>query len=252
MKRLFALALALFITSAMTLTALAAPASLTVTAADARPGSEITVTFGVTAGANLNSGKFIISYDTAVFEYVTDSYEQGDLFNNFINDHNCLNGQVLVAFAGIDPITEAGTFFTLKFKIDSDAKGEQKIYFYADGATDVDGKAIELKEGSATVNLTGEPVTGTDVTPVTSVDANGKTYTVGAQSGGKKTGVVTEWIIAILGVAAITGLAVFVVFMILRTKKKEPVAEPVVQHQSILDDEAKKLLDLGNGSQKEE
>lgn len=250
MKRIVTLVLTLLLVLSVTITASAA-ATLTASAPNPQPGTKITVTFGVKAGANLAAGKFVVSYDTSTYQYVTDSYVAGDLFNSFINDHNCLNGQVLVAFAGVEPITTEGTLFTLDFWVDSDAKQKGDFYFYGEGCADFDGNPIEVKEASVTVQPTGTPVTGTDVVPVTSVDENGKTYIVGATSGnGAKGRTVMGWVVAVLVVIAIVGVAVLVVWLLLRAKKDQPEEQPV-KHQSILDDDAKKMLDFTDDTDQE-
>ncbi len=251
MKRILTFVLIFVMLLSCCITASAAAPSLTMTAENPQPGGKLTITFGVEAGANINSAKFVVSYDTATFQYVSDSYEQGDLLSNFINDHNCLNGQVLVAAAGIEPIVEQGTLFTLTFLVDSNAKDTKSFYFYAEGCTDIDGKEVTVKEASLEITPTGTPITGTDVTPVTSVDANGKTYTVGATSSGKtKTSEVLSWVIAIVAVIVIVGLAVLIVWLLLNRKKKEVVVE--ANHKSILDEDAKDLLSLTNNDQQEE
>ncbi|MBR4868205.1 MAG: hypothetical protein IKU10_03530, partial [Clostridia bacterium] len=179
MKRIFAFTLILLMFASVLLTASAASATLTVTAGDCAPGSTIEVAFGLEKNSNIAAADFRVSYDTAAFEFV--DYENGELIDNRLGVGNCKDGKVLFSTAGTDPIMDAGTLFTVKFKVDSKASGAHEFKFYTVSCCDYDQNKIKTEVAVAKVNISGKAVSKVEVKPVTSVDDNGSQVTVSAE-----------------------------------------------------------------------
>ncbi len=243
MKKIVACLLIVALMTVFGVTAWAAEATLTAAPSGAQPGGTMTVTVGLEEGATVAAGELYISYDTDTFEYV--DYTSGPLVDSAMNVGNLKDGVFAFAFATPDGIVQKGTMVTVTFKVDSDAKGEHDFYCYMENLVDVDQNPIDCDQVEFSVTPTGTVMTGTDVTPVTSVDAKGNTYVVMAKSFEE-----SAWggiVIGILAIVAIIGVGALFVVMVSRasTKKKE---EP--KHQSILDEESKKLLDLDDDSSK--
>ncbi len=241
MKKIVACLLITVLMTALSITAWAAETELTVVPSVPQPGGTLTVAIEAKADSNLAAGQLYLSYDTDTFEYV--DFTSGPLVSGAINEGHCNNGLFIFAFATPEAITQQGTMVTVTFKVDSDAKEEHDFYCYAENLVDIDHNPIDCDEVEFSVTPTGTVVTGTDVTPVTAVDPKGNTYVVMAKSSEE-----SSWIgivIGIVSILAIVGVGVLFVVMVSRTSTKQK-EEP--KHQSILDEDSKKLLDLDDSS----
>lgn len=240
-------------------------ATLTVTAKDCAPGETITLAFGVAKDSNIAAANFEVTYDTDSFEY--SAYEDGEAVANCMSVGNATDGKFLYAMAGTDPITEGGTLFTVEFLVDSAASGAHTFYFYTTSCCDADLNNIEVETVSAVVTVSGQAVSDVSVTPVTSQTEDGSTVAVSADNGESATGLLvsggakqptdnqqesggtaTGWLIAGVVVVLIIVVAVLIVLAVARTKKND---DPQ-QHESILDPEARSLLDMTPDALKQE
>lgn len=242
-KRIVTILLILVWMISLGMVASAQGATLTATPSAVCPGGELTVAIGVEAGSNIAAGDLVLSYDTDTFQYV--SYEYDTLLNSAISAGNCDNGVCKLSFAGVEPITQGGTLFTVTFKVDSDATGEHDFYCYATSLVDAAGENIDCDEISFSVEPTGTPVTGTDVVPVTGVDEKGNSYIVMATSSEE-----SIWlsILVVIGVVvAIVVLGGLFVVLVSRAPAKEK-QEP--EHESILDEESRKFMGISDNAKK--
>lgn len=261
MKRLIALVLTIGVLfCSIGMTVLAEEAKLTMKAEDCAPGSTITLSFGLQAGSNIAAANFEVTYDTDTFEY--SSYDTGDLVSNSLAVGNASNGKFLFATAGTTPITEAGTLFTIEFLVDSSASGEHTFYFYTTSCCDENMSEIKVERISSTVTVAGEAVSQVSVTPVTSTASNGSKVTVSADNGESATGLVVgssdnnskaagkkdssgssrSWVIVLVVIVVAGLIAALLIAAVLRAKKNDRQED----NQSILDEEAKRMLDLSS------
>lgn len=263
MKRLIAFLTVLCLVAFCSVTAFAASKDvLTVSGPEGNtctPGSTITLTFGLAEGSNAAAVNVEVSYDTDTFEYV--EYQNGDLLTDAIAVGNNSDGKVLFTLATLTPITNAGSLFTVDFKVDSKATGEHSFFFYSTAFSDVDGNDIETNTVETVLTVTGDAVSEVSVTPVYSADENNSQYVVSADNGESATGVLVNpdatssktaqtadgegdgsstWVIVGVIVLAVGALALLVVAAVVKAKK----GDKEVENQSILDDDAKALLDL--------
>jgi len=146
----------------------------------AQPGGQVTLTVRYADGVGCSAADLLISYDTDVFEYQADSFVQGDLLKGYMVAHHCLNGQYLISLAGDVLMDQPGELFTLTFRVDSSARGEYPIYIHTRSAADYEIQPLTAQTVTATVVVSGQPISNYAVEPVILQDSMGNIHVVQA------------------------------------------------------------------------
>ncbi len=263
MKRLIAFVTVLCLVALGSVTAFAAPKEILTVSGPERntctPGSTITLTFGLAEGSNAAAVNVEVTYDTDTFEFI--EYQNGDLLTDALAAGNNADGKFLFTLATLTPITKAGSLFTVDFKVDSKATGDHSFFFYSTAFSDENNNDIETNTVETVLSVKGDAVSEVSVTPVYSADENNSQYVVSADNGESATGVLVNpdatssqtaqttdgegngsstWVIVGVIVLAVGALALLVVAAVVKARK----GDKEVENQSILDDDAKALLDL--------
>ena len=154
MKRIFSFVLILGLLACFFVPAQAAGEDyLTVSGPKAcKPGSTITLAFGIKEGANLCAFEFCVSYDTNAFQFV--SYENGELAAGAMCAGNNVNEEVRFVGATLTPINQAGSLFTVTFAAGANAKGDYNFVYNSTLFSDEDGKDYTVNEVTYTISVT--------------------------------------------------------------------------------------------------
>ncbi len=259
MKRLFAMLIAVAMLTVGAATAFAADGVTLSIEGDTTcaPGSTLVLAFQLEKGSNMCAADIRVGFDTDDFKIL--EYTPSDLMSQHqgaTNDN--YGGQFALSMAGVDPITEGGTLFTLEFQVDSQSEGKHDFYFFTTSFSDYDGNPIETETAKFTVNVTGKAVSSETVDPA--VTASGKpveavdealeeaatvssTDSTGLTTDGNGSDTDNNGLLTIILVVVLVVVVALVLVGVLRTKKKEEEEQPA-EYKPVLDEDAKKLLDM--------
>lgn len=114
---------------------------------------ELTVNVGITELSQVCGGNFNFVYDNTKLEIIEAT--QGSLLNGFASYINTeySDNVIRMSFAGVNPITEAGSVLNIKFRIISEESGTAAIALENSRLYDGDGKFISHSHESGEVNI---------------------------------------------------------------------------------------------------
>ncbi|MBQ3006387.1 MAG: leucine-rich repeat protein [Clostridia bacterium] len=114
---------------------------------------ELTVNVSITELSQVCGGNFNFVYDNTKLEIIEAT--QGSLLNGFANYINTEYSEnaIRISFAGVNPITEAGSVLNIKFRIISEESGTAAIALENSRLYDGDGKFISHSYESGEVNI---------------------------------------------------------------------------------------------------
>lgn len=114
---------------------------------------ELTVNVSITELSQVCGGNFNFVYDNTKLEMIEAS--QGSLLNGFASYINTeySDNAIRISFAGVNPITEAGSILNIKFRIISEESGTASIALENSRLYDGDGEFISHSYESGEVNI---------------------------------------------------------------------------------------------------